>query len=172
MRIIAIFTVLALTLLTVSVAAAQVFKCPRPGGGIQYADRPCGGGAAMGDTQIRANTLDTSAQREAIRQDQERMDEAREQQEHQRKVRAHRDAQAQFNKADALDAKRQRRQFDVPAAGIPIAGALPPGPTSMSSCDKGGCWANDGTRFNSAGSTLFGTNGKICHKTGPTIHCN
>lgn len=43
-------------------------------------------------------------------------------------------------------------------------------PYRMTSCDSGGCWDNQGTRYNRSGGTLFGPRG-ACVQTGPTLRC-
>jgi len=49
--------------------------------------------------------------------------------------------------------------------------ALPaPAPTSVLSCDIGGCWANDGSRLNRVGPTLWGPRG-ACTVLGTLLQC-
>ena len=81
------------------------------------------------------------------------------------------------------------RQADVampsPAARPPLAAALPPAtpiapiaptmpraasPYAITSCDAGGCWANDGSRLNRVGATLWGPRG-ACTVQGSLLQC-
>jgi hypothetical protein len=43
-----------------------------------------------------------------------------------------------------------------------MAGNVP-----LTSCDSGGCWGANGTRYTRAGNTLFGTNGVVCTIVAP-----
>lgn len=65
-----------------------------------------------------------------------------------------------------------------PNAGGRIMEASRPAPmpapvqTTITSCDRGGCWDSGGTRYNGSGATLFRTDGKICQKVGNMLQCN
>lgn len=78
----------------------------------------------------------------------------------------------------ALRACEGRRSADSEIANQNAVGGGNPSPqqtesTSITSCDRGGCWANDGTRFNKgAGNTSFSSQGQTCQKVGNTLHCN
>jgi hypothetical protein len=43
-------------------------------------------------------------------------------------------------------------------------------PYRMTSCDAGGCWDSQGTRYNRSGATLIGPRG-ACVQTGTTLRC-
>ena len=73
----------------------------------------------------------------------------------------------------------------APAARPPLAAALPPAtpiapiaptmpraasPYAITSCDAGGCWANDGSRLNRVGATLWGPRG-ACTMQGSLLQC-
>jgi hypothetical protein len=45
-----------------------------------------------------------------------------------------------------------------------------PGPRTVTSCDAGGCWANDGSRLDRVGPNLWGKRG-ICTLTGTLLQC-
>lgn len=46
-------------------------------------------------------------------------------------------------------------------------------PSVITSCDGGGCWGSDGTRYNSAGGGNFNsTKGGFCRSVGNMMHCN
>lgn len=45
-------------------------------------------------------------------------------------------------------------------------------PTTVTSCDAGGCWGSDGARYNrGAGATMFRQDGKACQSTNVGISC-
>lgn len=48
---------------------------------------------------------------------------------------------------------------------------LPP-PSTLTSCDRGGCWDDRGNRYTGIGKTLFRSDGKTCQKIGNMLHCN
>ena len=48
--------------------------------------------------------------------------------------------------------------------------AAPERPYSITSCDPGGCWANDGSRLNRVGPNLWGPRG-ICSVQGSLLQC-
>jgi len=70
----------------------------------------------------------------------------------------------------------------APAARPALAAALPPtaplaptipragSPYAVTSCDAGGCWANDGSRLNRVGATLWGPRG-ACSVQGSMLQC-
>jgi hypothetical protein len=45
-----------------------------------------------------------------------------------------------------------------------------PGPRTVTSCDAGGCWANDGSRLDRVGPNLWGKHG-LCTLTGTLLQC-
>jgi len=56
----------------------------------------------------------------------------------------------------------------TPAAAMP---SLPlPGPRFITSCDPGGCWADDGSRLDRVGPTLWGRGG-ACSVLGSVVTC-
>jgi len=56
------------------------------------------------------------------------------------------------------------------AAPIPPASARAEKPYAITSCDAGGCWANDGSRLNRVGPNLWGPRG-ICTVQGSLVQC-
>lgn len=49
----------------------------------------------------------------------------------------------------------------------------PPMPSTITSCDLGGCWGSDGARYNSTGPGQFvRQDGATCRRTGNTLTCN
>jgi hypothetical protein len=51
--------------------------------------------------------------------------------------------------------------------------AAPPAlerPYAVTSCDPGGCWANDGSRLNRVGTNLWGKRG-VCTLQGTLLQC-
>jgi hypothetical protein len=63
----------------------------------------------------------------------------------------------------------------APAVRLPPArSALPapaaPGPRFITSCDAGGCWADDGSRLDRVGPTLWGRRG-ACNVQGSVVTC-
>jgi hypothetical protein len=59
----------------------------------------------------------------------------------------------------------------VPALPAPQVLKAPSTPSVITSCDAGGCWDNLGNRYNGSGTTLFGTTGKPCIRSGDRIEC-
>lgn len=57
------FAIAAALVLGCGASQAQVYKCPRPGGGVEYSDAPCVAGRQMNESNLRANSL--QAQRPA-----------------------------------------------------------------------------------------------------------
>jgi hypothetical protein len=43
-------------------------------------------------------------------------------------------------------------------------------PYAITSCDAGGCWANDGSRLNRVGPNLWGPRG-VCTVQGTLLQC-
>ena len=62
----------------------------------------------------------------------------------------------------------------TPATGraAPLAPPTTPAdkPYAITSCDAGGCWANDGSRLNRVGPNLWGSRG-ACTVQGTLLHC-
>lgn len=52
------------------------------------------------------------------------------------------------------------------------AAAARTAPRLITSCDAGGCWDNQGGRFNGSGQTLFSTTGKTCNRVGNMLQCS
>ncbi|HMV21904.1 MAG TPA: hypothetical protein PKL28_04395 [Rhodocyclaceae bacterium] len=60
---------------------------------------------------------------------------------------------------------------DVPPE--PVVVATPPStPSTITSCDRGGCWDSAGNRYNGTGGTMARQDGKSCQKIGAMMHCN
>ena len=57
-----------------------------------------------------------------------------------------------------------------PGTALPSPALPVPGPTTVLSCDIGGCWANDGSRLNRVGPTLWGPRG-ACTVQGTLLQC-
>jgi len=55
-------------------------------------------------------------------------------------------------------------------APLPSASARTEKPFAITSCDAGGCWANDGSRLNRVGPNLWGPRG-ICSVQGSLLQC-
>jgi len=56
-------------------------------------------------------------------------------------------------------------------AAPPAPAAAPPErPYAITSCDSGGCWANDGSRLNRVGPNLWGPRG-VCTVQGSLVQC-
>jgi hypothetical protein len=49
--------------------------------------------------------------------------------------------------------------------------ALVPSPAVLSTCDAGGCWDNQGKRYNGTDSTLIGPAGGLCIRSGNRVDC-
>jgi len=63
-----------------------------------------------------------------------------------------------------------RPALPPPNAALPSPALPPPAPTSVLSCDLGGCWANDGSRLNRVGPNLWGPRG-ACTVQGTLLQC-
>lgn len=49
----------------------------------------------------------------------------------------------------------------------------PPGPSIITNCDAGGCWDNQGKRYNSGGGpTMIRQDGRVCQRIGGMMQCN
>ena len=59
----------------------------------------------------------------------------------------------------------------VPAMPAQQVLATPSVPSVVTSCDAGGCWDNLGNRYNGTGTTLIGSTGKPCIRSGDRIEC-
>ena len=72
--------------------------------------------------------------------------------------------------------KEKARQLATCHGGDVQPEPLPPPkakPSTIVSCDRGGCWDDVGNRYNgAAGGTMFRGDGKACQKIGNTLHCN
>ncbi len=65
----------------------------------------------------------------------------------------------------------------APRSGPAHVGLVPPPlaapterPYAVTTCDPGGCWANDGSRLNRVGPNLWGKHG-ICTLQGSLLQC-
>jgi len=47
-----------------------------------------------------------------------------------------------------------------------------PRPTTIMSCDTGGCWDDAGKRYNKGAGGMFREDGKFCQKVGSMLQCN
>lgn len=54
----------------------------------------------------------------------------------------------------------------------PRPAPAPPSPTPVTTCDPGGCWDINGSRYNGCTSTMIRSDGKVCQQIGTLIHCN
>lgn len=45
-------------------------------------------------------------------------------------------------------------------------------PSTLMSCDTGGCWDDAGNRYNGRGATLYRDDGKTCQRVGNMLQCN
>ncbi len=59
----------------------------------------------------------------------------------------------------------------VVAPNITFSPAPPPPPSFTSSCDGGGCWGADGTRYNAVGGSLLSPGGKVCQTVAGAVQC-
>ena len=63
----------------------------------------------------------------------------------------------------------------IPAPGVVAPNItfspVPPPPAFTSSCDGGGCWGADGTRYNSVGGSLVNPAGKVCLSVAGMVQC-
>ena len=63
----------------------------------------------------------------------------------------------------------------IPAPGVQgrniTFSPVPPPPAFTSSCDGGGCWGADGTRYNSVGGSLVNPAGKVCQSVAGMLQC-
>jgi len=65
----------------------------------------------------------------------------------------------------------QRNYQPTPSPSMPTP-PTPPAPTNITSCDEGGCWDNQGGRYNrGAGSTYIHQGGSACQMIGGQMHC-
>jgi hypothetical protein len=64
-------------------------------------------------------------------------------------------------------AGRAATAHSLPASPTP---PVPERPYAVTSCDPGGCWANDGSRLNRVGPNLWGAHG-ICTLQGTLLQC-
>ncbi len=71
--------------------------------------------------------------------------------------------------------KDKARQIAVCHGGDVQAEPLPPPrrqPTTLTSCDRDGCWDDVGNRYNKAAGGMFRGDGKFCQQVGNTVQCN
>lgn len=72
-----------------------------------------------------------------------------------------------------LDTAPPRNAHAAVPAAPPIGAATGPQPQrpyAITSCDAGGCWANDGTRLDRVGPSLWGPRG-VCSVQGTLLQC-
>jgi hypothetical protein len=63
-------------------------------------------------------------------------------------------------------------QIAVPRLAPPHVTINPvPAPAFTSSCDSGGCWGSDGTRYNAVGGALVRPDGKTCQSVAGVMQC-
>lgn len=67
--------------------------------------------------------------------------------------------------ADPLEGERIARKREAEVARRHAANRI------IASCDAGGCWDNQGARYNGVGNTLFSTSGKACQRVGTMLQC-
>lgn len=48
----------------------------------------------------------------------------------------------------------------------------PAGPSTVTTCDAGGCWDSGGQRYTASGPSLVRSDGRVCQQVGSTLHCN
>jgi hypothetical protein len=64
----------------------------------------------------------------------------------------------------------QRQPAPSPQSSTPAP--VIPAPSTVTSCDAGGCWDGGGTRYNNAAGNVFMNGaGKTCHQIGATMQC-
>ena len=59
----------------------------------------------------------------------------------------------------------------VPPPAVAPAARPTRGPTVLTLCDGGGCWDNQGTRYDGTGTILMGPGGMPCLRSGDRIEC-
>jgi hypothetical protein len=85
-------------------------------------------------------------------------------------ARPHKGAQNGQLTAAQLSALRSCAGGSTSAPSKPMP--APPRPSSITSCDPGGCWDNLGNRYNKgAGTTYFNQHGGVCQSVGGQMHC-
>ena len=63
-------------------------------------------------------------------------------------------------------------QISVPRLTPPNIDVTPsPAPAFSASCDSGGCWGSDGTRYNTVGGALVRPDGKGCQSVAGVLQC-
>lgn len=72
-------------------------------------------------------------------------------------------AMAEKRERGRIAAEQNRRQRET-TQGV--------GSSTVSSCDRSGCWDTAGNRYNGSGSTLFRSDGKVCTRSGSALMCN
>ncbi len=170
-------------------AHAQIFKCTGPGGTMELSDRPCAKGKSSVINVGPTNVLDGSHNRRlAAQQRQERAAEAarerfdalvaaeqRQQEDEAESDRIHRQKLYEANaKAQDEARRRARRKADADVAEARQRAAMQSSETRPASCDSGGCWGWDGSRYNRSGSggTYFRQDGRACRSIGGQLQCN
>jgi len=182
-------------LLTATVSAGGVVRCVNPDtGAVAYTDGVCSHGAGEKMNISSGNVLDSSqvhrdiqrlkakkAEKEARRRENmrwvdslQRKQAQRQASERERKlcerIRPHKGSQNGQLTAAQLSALRSCAGGSTSAPSKPMP--APPRPSSITSCDPGGCWDNLGNRYNKgAGTTYFNQHGGVCQSVGGQMHC-
>lgn len=179
-------------------AQAMVWKCKDTRTGqIEYSDIQCDGSRTVATTlRARPNELDTSGSRQqaALQQRREQEEDFQRQAAALKRQAAeaasaaeNRDsacsaAESAYESAKASYAAPARMQGlknqvfaacgRAPASATPVYSPAPKAPSVITSCDDGGCWGSDGTRYNGGtGGTYFRSDGKVCQKVGVEFQC-
>mgnify|MGYP000002198776 CR=1 FL=1 len=180
---------------------AQAFKCTTPTGAKVFSDNPCTAGAktervqaneyisperqrqaqevhARNAEQVRGIDAANEAYRAALKQQNERIQQA--DAIDQGRGRAKENADSCVSRIEGISGLSQRQK----ASAITQCHGAPqreeerpspiarPAPSTITSCDSGGCWDNVGNRYNGGGNTLFRPDGKACQKIGGMLQCN
>lgn len=192
---------------------AQYFKCTTSTGKIEFSDQPCRSDARRDVINPKANTVDTSGEREQMMKQEinelkQRIEQAERHNSYQQQPnygRTGSDLQAERIDSRACEAAKRNYEIvagrsakdeaSISASRSAMYGACgmrepdlvvqqpprrehyatpnPPAikPSTITSCDAGGCWDNTGGRYNrGAGNTFFGPRG-ACQSIGGRMLC-
>jgi hypothetical protein len=85
---------------------------------------------------------------------------------------AHAAVAVQDDPLQAPECREALASLQAQEAAAPRPPVAPAGdrPYAITSCDPGGCWANDGSRLNRVGTTLLGRQG-VCILHGTLLQC-
>lgn len=181
--------------------AAQVFKCADSSGRTTYSQSPCAGTTGGGRVKIHDSSIDAFPRVEqddrmsASPQRGRGADALRREAGHGRVAEDRKDLEEACRKASGEyeEAKARRAPPDtmnkllsarrltcgMGEGSVPARGANPgatspyaPPPSIITSCDPGGCWDNQGNRYNKgAGQTYFPSSGGACQMINGAMHC-